>query len=103
MSHSGWFFLEAWSCKKPVIGASIGAVRNVITEGEDGLLMQVNDDKNLAEKIEILLDNDSLRIKMGEKGFKKVQENYTWDIIVSKLRQCYINGVNGTTKNKAFF
>lgn len=94
----GIVFLEAWSCKKPVIGASIGAVREVISDGVDGLLMNVNNESNLAEKIMELIADESLRKTMGENGFAKVKANYTWDIITSRLRQCYIDGV--VSKNK---
>ena len=90
----GLVFLEAWSCKKPVIGAAIGAVKDVISDGEDGLLMNVGDEISLAEKLTTLLETPSLRYKMGERGFKKVQDNFTWDIIVSRLRQCYSQGIN---------
>jgi glycosyltransferase involved in cell wall biosynthesis len=87
----GLVFLEAWSCKKPVIGASIGAVRHVINEGVDGLLMRINDHHSLAQQLMKLLSDKALRTSMGENGFNKVKENYTWDIIVARLRQCYIN------------
>ena len=86
----GIVFLETWACKKPVIGADIGAVRHVISEGEDGLLMQVNDKESLCSKLNLLITNHQLRISMGAKGFEKVKKNYTWDIITQKLRQCYL-------------
>jgi glycosyltransferase involved in cell wall biosynthesis len=88
----GIVFLEAWSCKKPVIGTSIGAVRDVIADGVDGLLMEIDNEVSLAEKLVKLITDETLRKTMGENGFRKVKENYTWDIIVSRLRQCYING-----------
>lgn len=87
----GLVFLEAWSCKKPVIGAAIGAVQNVINEGKDGLLMKINDVHSLSEKLLLLLSDAELRRSMGEAGYTKVKENYTWDIIVSRLRSCYLN------------
>ncbi|MCW3110760.1 MAG: glycosyltransferase family 4 protein [Segetibacter sp.] len=87
----GIVFLEAWSCKKPVIGASIGAVRDVISDGVDGLLMQMDNESSLAEKLTELIKSETLRKTMGENGFSKVKENYTWDIITTRLRQCYID------------
>jgi glycosyltransferase involved in cell wall biosynthesis len=89
----GLVFLEAWSCKKPVVGASIGAVRHVIQDGVDGLLMEINDHQSLASQLIKLLNDKALRTSMGENGFNKVRNNYTWDVIVARLRQCYINGV----------
>jgi glycosyltransferase involved in cell wall biosynthesis len=89
----GIVFLEAWSCKKPVIGTLIGAIRNVISEGEDGLLINVNDEASLATQLVKLIENKPLRELMGENGHEKVRANYTWDIIVARLRQCYVSGV----------
>ncbi len=87
----GLVFLEAWSCKKPVIGAAIGAVRDVIADGVDGLLMDVDSEPSLTEKLQTLIGNKDLRLQMGENGFAKVNENYTWDIIVARLRKCYLD------------
>lgn len=87
----GIVFLEAWSCKKPVIGTSIGAIRNVIADGEDGLLINVNDERSLANQLLKLVSNKALRELMGENGYEKVKQNYTWDIIVARLRKCYLN------------
>lgn len=89
----GLVFLEAWSCKKPVIGTSIGAVRDVVSDGVDGLLMQPGDENSLALKLKELVGNDALRKKMGENGFNKVRESYTWDIITSRIRKCYVAGI----------
>jgi glycosyltransferase involved in cell wall biosynthesis len=92
-------FLEAWSCKKPVIGTSIGAIRNVISDEKDGLLINVNDEIHLAVQLGRLINNKTLRDDLGEAGFNKVKENYTWDIIVSRLRKCYVDGLNQSNKN----
>jgi glycosyltransferase involved in cell wall biosynthesis len=95
----GLVFLEAWSCKKPVIGASIGAVRDVINEGVDGLLMDIDNEHSLSEKLDQLIFDDVLRTTMGENGFAKVEENYTWDIIVARLRKCYVDAGNPKINN----
>lgn len=90
----GLVFLEAWSCKKPVIGAAIGAVKDVIDDGIDGLLMEINDEASLADKLTNLIENVALRKTMGENGFAKVKAHYTWDIITARLRQCYMGAGN---------
>ncbi len=87
----GIVFLEAWSCKKPVIGARIGAVKDVIQEHHNGLLMTPNDKHSLAEQISMLVGNETMRSFMGENGYQKVQNNFTWDIITHRLRTLYVN------------
>jgi glycosyltransferase involved in cell wall biosynthesis len=89
----GMVFLEAWSCKKPVIGTAIGAIRSVIDNEEDGLLMQPHNATDLSDKIIYLANNKLLRDKMGEKGYQKVIQNYTWEIVTQKFRDTYLSAI----------
>lgn len=90
----GMVFLEAWSCKKPVIGADIGAIRSVISNGIDGLLMQPTNVNDLKEKILLLSNDKNLRTKLGLNGFTKTVENYTWPVIVKKYRDVFVMAKN---------
>jgi glycosyltransferase involved in cell wall biosynthesis len=85
----GIVFLEAWSFKKPVIGANIGAVACIINNGKDGLLFQPDNVDDLERTIRTLLQNDFLRFQMGCTGYEKVMKCYTWPIIASKFRNVY--------------
>jgi len=53
----------------------------------------LDSEESLKQKLDVLIKDEALRIRMGENGYKKVKENYTWDIIVARLRSCYINGL----------
>lgn len=90
----GIVFLEAWSCKKPVIGTDIGAIRSVISNGVDGLLMKPHDDSDLAEKILLLSSDQKMREEFGCNGFKKTAANYTWPIITKKYREVFLMAIN---------
>mgnify|MGYP000431803874 CR=1 FL=1 len=85
----GIVFVEAWACSKPVIGARYGAVSSVVEQGIDGLLYEYPDPESLAQAILTLINNPSKRYEMGQAGRRKVQENFTWDIVTAKLRQVY--------------
>lgn len=83
----GIVFCEAWMRKKPVIGNKYcGPVSTLIDDGGDGFLCDEND---LADKIQTLLYDEKLRNAMGEKGYKKTIERYTWDIIGKKIKRIY--------------
>jgi glycosyltransferase involved in cell wall biosynthesis len=90
----GIVFLEAWSCKKPVIGAAIGAVASVIANNVDGLLMKPNDTNDLSEKILQLAENEALRITFGNNGYNKTEQNFTWPAVTKKYRDTYIKAIN---------
>ncbi|MEP6512604.1 MAG: glycosyltransferase family 4 protein [Parafilimonas sp.] len=89
----GIVFLEAWVCKKPVIGINIGAISSVVKDGVDGLLAKPLDANDLAEKILLLANDVPLRISMGEKGYNKVIANYSWKKIIETYRDVCLKAI----------
>jgi len=85
----GIVYLEAWMYEKPVIGAAAGGVPDVISEGEDGLLVPFGDVDCLAERIEFLLRHPAEAREMGVKGRRKVLANHTWQKITDRLLSIY--------------
>jgi glycosyltransferase involved in cell wall biosynthesis len=85
----GIAFLEAWSCRKPVIGCNQGAVPWVVDAGRDGLLVEFQNDKSLAEAIILLLDNPDWAKALGNFGYEKVRSRYTWSVIARCFRDVY--------------
>jgi glycosyltransferase involved in cell wall biosynthesis len=91
----GIVYLEAWLNKKPVIGADTGAMRCVITDGQDGLLVPYGDAERLAEQIVYLLQNPDIAGRMGETGCEKVMKKFgnhaveqkTYDLVHNILTQ----------------
>jgi glycosyltransferase involved in cell wall biosynthesis len=86
----GIVFLEAWACRKPVVGMRAGAIPSVISEGRDGLLVKPGDVVELARAICDLLSRPEQRTELGQAGYQKVMQNYTWDIVTDKFRQVYV-------------
>ena len=83
----GMVLIEAMACKKPVIGTKVGGIPYVIDDGVNGLLVPSKDPKALAEAIIKILKNPKLAKTMGENGYKKVKENFTWDISIKKMNE----------------
>lgn len=81
----GTVYLEAWLYGKPVIGADAGGVPYVLADGEDGLLVEFGRPRELADAVSRLLDDEGLRRRMGEKGRRKVLNEYTSDIVFGRL------------------
>ena len=84
----GGVYPEAWMMKKPVIGGDIPAIREVISDGINGFLVQ-QDSAEIADKICQMLQNTSLREKMGAAGYQKVLEKYTWEQIAANMEAAY--------------
>lgn len=85
----GIVYLEAWMCRKPVIGARIGAVPYVISEGVDGLLVDPNDASALAAAILDLVRDPEKRKRMGQAGYQKTLARFTWERITDKVEGIY--------------
>lgn len=86
----GAVYLEAWSFKKPVIAANIEIAREVVSEGEDGFLVEQEAAAIAAALLKLLQDKE-LRTRMGEAGYRKVQQYYNWDRIVDQIEDVYRN------------
>lgn len=89
----GVVFLEAWACKKPVIGSRMGAIQSLLSEGADSLLFEAGNADSLKVALQHLIENDELRIKYGINGYNKVVEKFTWEKIVAKYREAYLLGI----------
>ncbi|MEF8834915.1 MAG: glycosyltransferase family 4 protein [Candidatus Thermoplasmatota archaeon] len=85
----GIVLLEAMMCETPCIGTDVGGVPEVIDKGETGFIVDYGDIEGLASKILNLLRNPELRKKMGEKGRKRVLENFTWKKVAKKVERVY--------------
>ncbi len=81
--------LEAMASATPVVVSDIPGVREVITEGEHGLLSEPLNPENLAGKIRTILRNPQLAKQMGENGRKRVEEFLTWDIVAEQIEAVY--------------
>lgn len=76
--------LEYMALGKPVIASLGGGTNEIVEDTETGFLIRQSDPDQLAEKIEILLNNAELRTKMGLIGQERVKETFSIDCMVSK-------------------
>lgn len=72
--------LEAMSCGKPVIATPVGGALDVIEDGKNGMLVNVNDANLLAEKIQELLDDPEKRKSLGKAARESVLKGFTLEM-----------------------
>ncbi len=82
MEPFGIVALEAMASGVPVIASQIGGLQNIVIDGKTGFLFEPGNVKELMDKMENLLDNQSLRETMGDNGRKRALALYSWDKIV---------------------
>jgi phosphatidylinositol alpha-1,6-mannosyltransferase len=73
----GLVYVEALASGKPVVASLEDAAREIVKHGHTGLLVHQSDLGGLAEAICRLLENASLRNKMGVQGRQRVLEHFT--------------------------
>ena len=91
----GLAFLEAWACRKPVVGVATGAISSFVDDGEDGLLVPYEDPAALAAAIGRLLAAPELARRMGEAGLAKVRRRFSWEIVGGEIRAAYLQAIAG--------
>ena len=80
--------LEAQALGVPVIATRVGAVPEMMLDGETGLLVKPGDELELAKAIGVLLENEDLRLKFSRKA-REFAKNFTVERAVYKLEKIY--------------
>ncbi|MBI3813513.1 MAG: glycosyltransferase family 4 protein [Nitrospinae bacterium] len=78
----GMVAVEAMASGKPVVASKVGGLSESVEDGVTGFHFPSGDADVLAEKLNTLLDSDSLRQKMGMAGRERVERLFDWDRIV---------------------
>lgn len=81
--------LEAASCGRPMIATDVPGCRELVKDGENGLLIPVKDATALADAIGHLEKDENLRIKLGKKAREDVKEIYADTVVMEKTHAIY--------------
>jgi glycosyltransferase involved in cell wall biosynthesis len=83
------------------VGARIPSTECVIDEGLDGLLVRSMHVGDLARSLlELLVDGDRRRT-LGERGYRKTMERFTWDQVTDRWEQALQDSVAGQSDSRA--
>jgi glycosyltransferase involved in cell wall biosynthesis len=88
--------LEYMAMGKPVIASSGGGTNEIVEDSVTGFLINPLSPHELAEKIEVLIDNPGLRAQFGRAGIEKIKSQFSIDLMVSE----YISLYGGVLNNK---
>ncbi len=87
----GSAFLEAMGAGIPVIGTKVGGIPDFLRDGENGLFCEVNNPRDLANKIQLLLSDEALRQRLIINAKQTVFEKYDWQNVAEKMKQVFVN------------
>jgi glycosyltransferase involved in cell wall biosynthesis len=82
--------LEAFACEVPVVATNVGGVPELMINGKTGYLVPAKNPMELSEKVNKLLVDRDLRIKMGKFGrMTIIQRGLTWETHAKKTIKIY--------------
>ena len=85
----GRVVIEAMALGKPVVAYNHSALQELIKNGEYGILVTPEDERELTEAILKLLDDPDLRKKLGEAARKSAQERFDLKFTIDRIQQLY--------------
>ena len=84
--------LEAMQHGLPVVSTDEGAVPDMVADGVNGFVCERKDVSGLAGALERLITDASLRMRMGEVGRKRYEEEFTLERFEERFAECLRRG-----------
>jgi len=98
----GLINLEAMACECPVVASDVGGIPEVVVDGETGILVHVEVDpergepidpqgfaRDLAAAIQRIVDDPSLRERLGRNGRARVEQHFSWRAVAQRTLDLY--------------
>ena len=82
--------LEAMACGLPCIGTNVKGIREVISSGENGILVEPSSE-SLRSAILSILENPELRDRLGRNAREEIVRNYSLEVVLKKEKEIYEN------------
>lgn len=81
--------IEAQASGVAVVSTNVGGVEDIIKDGETGFIVPKKNKELFSERLDELIHNTALRLKMGENGWKNVKNTYDYTILVKNMEHLY--------------
>src|SRR3954469_11411013 len=83
----GLVLIEAMAAGIPVVATDVPGIRDVVKDGETGLLVPPAQPAQLADAINRIMTDSQLRHRLIEAASRDVRERFTWDVVLPKYRE----------------
>jgi len=84
----------AYTFAKPVIATTVGGLPEMVDDGQTGYLVPPRDERALANAVVRLLQDQTLRRRMGANGKLKVETECSPDQVAQQTSAIYHQAVN---------
>jgi glycosyltransferase involved in cell wall biosynthesis len=91
--------VEAYACGLPVIASRLGAMAELVVDGETGLLFEPGNVDDLAAKLRWAQANPSMMAEMGDNARRKYETEFTAERNYAQLMAIYHEVISEHKKN----
>jgi glycosyltransferase involved in cell wall biosynthesis len=81
--------LEAMAHARPVVATSVGGLRDLVVDGETGLVVPPRDPVALRSALERLLADGELRRQLGTAGRERARTHFSWEAVTDATLAAY--------------
>jgi len=81
--------LEGMYAGVPVVASKVGGIKEIISDGQDGLLIEPRDPSAIAKAIQMLMSNKELKGKIAEGGRQKVISYFNIKRVINEIEDVY--------------
>lgn len=81
--------IEAMKYSLPVVSSAEGAIPEIIEDGKTGFIVDKGDYISVANRLERLIKNESLREAMGKNGYIKFKNEYTINVFEDRMAEIF--------------
>lgn len=81
--------LEAMASGLPIVASDTGGNRELVADGENGLLVPPGDDRALAEALEHYVGDSTMRRRHGAESRRRAAEEFSLSVMVDRYRALY--------------
>lgn len=85
----GLIAVEAMAAGLPVVASSVGGLKEIVADGGTGYLVQTSNSQEFAEKVVRILKSEELTTQMGEKGFQRAKEMFSYEAYSHNIKSLY--------------
>ncbi|MBU1425982.1 MAG: glycosyltransferase family 4 protein [Gammaproteobacteria bacterium] len=85
--------VEAFACGLPVIASRIGALADIVRDGETGLLFEPGNPRDLADKMAWAQAHPQAMLEMGKRARQEYEEKYTSERNFGQLMAIYAEAI----------
>ena len=86
--------MESFAFSKPVLASNLGAIKEFVIDGANGILFESGDAKDLAAKVSYLFSHPKERIEMGKNANKFYREQFNKEKNYRDLMNIYTETIS---------